>query len=247
MVVKNEIATVYLNEPETLNALSQSLKEKLLLTLEEVEKRSDIKIILLAGNGRAFCAGGDIKAMGDTYDPLKIKDGMEISGKIIRKIREMPKIVICTLHGYAAGAGMSIALAADLIVAEESTKFVLSFKNVGLIPDLGLHYHLPNIIGEWRAKEWMWSGKTISVDEAVQLGFVNQKVPQGELLKRAFEMAEELSKGPFDAYIASKEIINSRSTANLNEVIARENTMQTILRGTEQHTRSVKVFLSKSK
>ncbi|MEK3934851.1 enoyl-CoA hydratase-related protein [Sporosarcina sp. FSL W7-1349] len=243
--IRNEIVVIYLNEPKSLNALSQRLKEELLKALDETEKMQEVKVILITAKGRSFCAGGDIKAMAAPYDPMEIKRNMDLSAKIVQKIREVPKIVICMLHGYVAGAGISLALAADLILAEEETKLVLSFKNVGLIPDLGLHFYLPSIVGEWKAKEWMWSGKTITVEEAAQFGMVNQKVPKGELIQEGFAVAEELAKGPIDSFITSKEIMNSNSIDNLKKTMARENAMQAIMRGTVQHTQALEAFVSK--
>lgn len=243
--LEKNIAIVYFNEPSTLNALSKNLKEELMLTLEELEKNDEVKVILFTGKGKAFCAGGDIKAMGMPYDPLDIKGGMDLSKRIIEKIRGIPKVTLAAVHGYAAGAGMSVALATDLVFAEEDTKFILSFKNVGLIPDLGLHHYLPQKIGQWKAKEWMWTGKTVFVEEAIQCGLVMEKVPKGKLMHRAIEFASELTNGPIDAYIISKSIVNSTSNLKIEDVMARENDLQTILRGTESHQQAVQSFFVK--
>lgn len=243
--INNSIAYIYLNEPNSLNALSKQLREQLLFSLEEIEKNDQIKFVVLSGKGKAFCAGGNVKAMNEPFDSLDIHKSMELSRKILEKIRTMPKIFACAVHGYVAGAGIGLALSTDLIFAETDTKFLLSFKNIGLIPDLGLHYYLPRKIGEWKAKEWMWTGKTLSVEEAIQYGIVMVEVEKEKVLARITEFAHELINGPIDAYIVSKLIINSTSDLNLDNVIARENAMQTILRGTEVHQVALQTFLNR--
>lgn len=247
MSVDNRIAYIYLNEPNSLNALSNRLKEQLLLKLDELERNDEVLCIILAGKGKSFCAGGDLRAMQDPYDPLAIKRGMSLSKRIVEKLRNMTKITIAAVHGYAAGAGMSLALANDLVFAEEDTKFVLSFKNVGLIPDLGLHYHLSQRVGEWKAKEWMWTGKTITVEEAMQYGLVMEKVKKGKIFDRVTEFAKRLVEGPIDAYVTSKSIINQTGSMKIEDVMERENDMQSILRGSEGHRSALENFLNRRK
>jgi len=231
----DHMAIVTLNEPDSLNALTNELKKQLMNELDVIEKNDQIKCVVLTGKGRAFCAGGDVKAMQEDYEPQKIQQSMDVSRQIINKIRTMPKIVVAAVHGYAAGAGMSLALAADLIFAEARTKFILSFKNVGLIPDLGLHYHLPRKVGYWKAKEWMWSGKTLTADEAVDYGFVLEAVENNQVLERAVEYTNKLAEGPINAYIHSKLLMNESHDMTLDQVMNNDNSLQTIIRGTDEH------------
>jgi 2-(1,2-epoxy-1,2-dihydrophenyl)acetyl-CoA isomerase len=243
---QHDISTIYLNEPDSLNALSKKMKTELLTLLNEVESDPTVHIVIIAGKGRAFCAGGDVKAMAeDPYDPAEIKRNIEISARIIERIRHMPKIVIAAVHGYAAGAGMSLALAADLIIAEEETKFILSFKNVGLIPDLGIHYYLPRLVGEWKAKEWIWEGLKLTAEEANKHGLVKEVVPKGNGHPRALALARELSAGPLQALIATKLIINRSSDWKLEDIVAKENDIHTLLRGTKDHKEGVAAFFAK--
>ncbi len=240
------IATIYLNEPETLNALSMNLKYQLLDTLNEIERDNHINVVIIAGKGKAFCAGGDVKAMArDEYDPIVIKRNLEVSTSIIDKIRKMRKITIAAIHGYAAGAGLSLALSSDLIVAEEETKLILSFKNVGLTPDLGIHYHLPRIVGEWKAKEWIFKGMKLSVEEAVNYGFLIDVVPKGQSQEKAFELASELAAGPLQAFIQSKLLINSGSNLKLEDIMEKENDLHTILRATNDHKEGINAFFER--
>lgn len=242
------IATIYFNEINTLNALSQSLKMNLLKTLRTLEDDLTVRVIILTGNGRAFCAGGDVKNMAnESYDPSHIKRNLEISTTIIQLLRSMKKIIISAIHGPVAGAGISLALASDIIVAEEKTKLILAFKNVGLSPDLGIHYHLPKIVGEWKAKQWIWQGKNISVEEAVEQGFTIDIVPRGSHVTRALEIAHNLDEGPFQAFMYSKEMINQAESLTLDEVLMRENNAHIILRSTVNHKEGIEAFLEKKK
>jgi len=239
----NQTAIVTLNEPDSLNALTNDLKNNLMNTLEIIEKDNNIKCVILTGAGRAFCAGGDVKAMQEDYHPQDIQSSMNLSRQIINKIRHMPKIFIAVVHGYATGAGVSLALASDLIFVENQTKFILSFKNVGLIPDLGLHYHLPRKLGYWKAKEWMWSGKLFTAKEAVDYGFAIEKVEENKGVERALEYAESLLKGPINSYIHSKLLINESHNMTLDQVMNHENNLQTIIRGSDEHKRFLNHFL----
>ena len=243
----HQIAVIYLNEPETLNAFSKDLKEQLLFTLKEVEQDKSIHVVILSGKGKSFCAGGDLKGMAKKHTTLEIKQTMEQAAKIVELIRRMPKVVISAVHGYAAGAGMSLALSSDLIIAEEGSKFSLSFKNVGLIPDLGLLYHLPKKVGEWKAKEWIWKGVTIPVEEAYDYGFIYEIAPKNKALESAFVLAEELMNGALQAFIHSKFIINSSSSLSFEEVLQKENMGQTFLRTTLDHREGVESFIEKRK
>jgi len=243
--ITGPIATVYLNEPDSLNALTKSLKESLYVALEQIENNHEIKVVIFTGRGRAFCAGGDVKAMKQDYDSLEAKKGMDLSAKIIKKIRQLEKITISAVNGYAAGAGMGLAISTDIIIAEENAKFYLSFKNVGLISDLGLHYHLPRIVGEWKAKEWMWKGRIITAQEAQKYGFVAEVVPTEKLMEKAYDLANELVEGPIQSYIFSKQIINHSQNLSLDGVLERENNIQTIIKGTEEHKNAVEKFFLK--
>ena len=240
------MATLFLNEPETLNALGKQLKRELLSVLNELEFDSSLHTIILAGKGKAFCAGGDVKGMAnDPYDPIEIKRNIEISTRIVERIRNMPKLVIAAIHGYAAGAGLSLALASDMILAEEGTKLILSFKNVGLTPDLGIHYHLPRLVGEWKAKEWIWEGMKLTAEDSLKYGFIKEIVPKGEVHNRAFVLAQQLSEGPVQVFIESKLMINKSSNLKMEDILAKENEMHVIMRGTPEHKEGLAAFFEK--
>lgn len=245
---QGSIAQIYLNEPEKINALSTELKEELLPTLNEIEFNPDIKVVILAGKGRAFCAGGDVKGMAQAeFNSAVIKRNMDFSSTIIERLRKMQKIVIAAIHGYCAGAGLSLALSSDMIVAEEDTKLILSFRNVGLIPDLGIHYHLLRIVGEQRAKEWIWQGMKITVEDAVKEGFTIRIALKDKHMKEAMKWAEKFAEGPFQAFVYSKQLINHSSHLTMGDILARENEIHTILRTTIDHKEGLNAFFEKRK
>lgn len=240
-----DIATIYLNDPDHLNALSPAIKDGLINSLEIAKNDLSVKVIILAGKGRSFCAGGDIKAMGGSENVMEIKEKMDYTASIIEMIQKLNKPIITAVQGYAAGAGFSLALASDMIIAEEDAKFKLAFKNVGLIPDLGLHYFLPKAVGMWKAKELIWSGATVTAQEGEKYGFVNKVVPDGMSYEVAMQVANDLAKGPTLAYAQTKSIINRSSSFDCDTVLEMENYAQSILRKTEDHFEGIHAFREK--
>ncbi|KGA99068.1 hypothetical protein AJ85_17420 [Alkalihalobacillus alcalophilus ATCC 27647 = CGMCC 1.3604] len=242
----NEIATIYLNEPDSLNAMGLKLIKELTTVLRELEEDRSIKVVILAGKGKSFCAGGDIKMMAnEDLTLLKTKEVIDDFTGIVATMRKMTKVIIAAVHGYVAGAGMSLALAADLIVAEEDSRFVLSFKNIALIPDLGIHYHLPKVVGELKAKEWIMRGVNLTAQDAKAERLVSEVVAKGALLETANGLAAEIASGPTQAFVSSKRIIHDSFDSSFEEVIEKENAAQIIMRGTDDHREGIQAFFEK--
>lgn len=239
------VGLIYLNEPESLNALSASLKEGLMRALDELENDHETKVLLITGKGRAFCAGGDIRAMSGQQTVLEAKERIDDTAKIVKKMIHMKKPIVAAVHGYAVGAGFSLALACDVIVAEEGSKFGLAFKNIGLIPDLGLHFFLLRTASPWKAKEWIWTGAMIPAEEGVQHGFVNRLAPKGQGLQTSKELAQQLAQGPLQAYKLTKSILRQASNMGLEQVLELENFGQSALRQTKDHQEGVQAFREK--
>ncbi|WP_249593902.1 enoyl-CoA hydratase/isomerase family protein [Peribacillus frigoritolerans] len=238
------VATIFLNVPNTLNALKPSLEEALYNALIELKDDSQVKVILLTGKGRAFCAGGDISTMGNV-DVIDFKQRMDFLSNLVQILGEINKPIIAAVHGYATGAGFSLALASDIIVAEKGAKFGLAFKNIGAIPDLGGHYFLPRAVGPWKAKEWIWTGAMITAEEGERQGFVNRLAEPGEAYQQAKELAIELSQGPSLAYAYTKAIINGSANQNLDDVLTLEGFSQSFLFQSQDHQEGVKAFREK--
>jgi 2-(1,2-epoxy-1,2-dihydrophenyl)acetyl-CoA isomerase len=239
------VASILLNEPESLNALSPEMRKDFVNALIDVEEDENIRVVIIAGKGRAFCAGGDIRQMEKQVTPLENKIKMEIVARIVTLMQKMKKPIIAAVHGYAAGAGFSIALASDLVVAEEGTKFVLAFKKIGLVPDLGAHYFLPRIVGTWKAKQLIWSGATITAEQGEQLGFVTKLVSLGNAYQKAYEIASDLANGPIQAFYHTKSIINQSSNFELDAVLELESYAQSILKTTKDHQEGISAFREK--
>ena len=172
--MKNRIGHIILNRPDKLNALSREMVEQVIHSLNTLLQDDAIKAIIVSGNGKAFCAGGDIESMKNLSDANEIVKWIDFVSGLSKKLMDMDKYVIAAVHGYAAGAGFSIALAADFIIADEDAKFALSFTNIGLIPDLGLIKLLTERVSPPIAKEWISSGKVISAQEAHSNGIINR-------------------------------------------------------------------------
>ena len=197
------IAVITLNSVETLNALDSELIYELNQVLDKVENDSKVKIVLVTGKGKAFSAGGNVKSMGDrtTLETIEI---MSHATRVITRITEMKKIFISAVNGYAMGAGFSLALACDIILAQKNAKFGLSFINVGLVPDCGLLHFLPKIVGPWKAKELIFSGAIITAEEAFQYGIVNQIGRRKSSINRRTRIRKRISCWTFAGYDACK-------------------------------------------
>lgn len=206
----NGIATILLNRPDRLNALNAELALGLNQALGRVAADDTVRVAVLAGAGRAFCAGGDLSTIGAGRKSGAAKDlepilraGMEI----VVRIRTMPQPVVAAIQGAAAGAGMNIALAADIRVAAEEATFGQNFAKVGLFPDYGGMYFLPQLIGPSRAAEMFYTGDMIDARTALQLGLVNRVVAAAQLEAEVRTLAEEIAQGPPIAIRAVKRML----------------------------------------
>jgi 2-(1,2-epoxy-1,2-dihydrophenyl)acetyl-CoA isomerase len=242
----NSILTLTLNRPESLNAFSAEMILGIKSALKDAQNNPEIRAIVIKGSGRAFCAGGDVKNMGEK-SPLTTYDFIAYLNECILTMRDTEKPIIAVVHGYAAGAGSSLALAADLIVAAEESKFALSFSQVGLISDGGGSYHLTKLIGPYLAKQFYFSAEPIPVERLYQLGVVNQIVPLEKLDEEVNNLATKLANGPGRAYGVQKKIINRAVTSTLDEILEMERASQPLMNLTEDHQEGVAAFKEKRK
>ncbi|NRG45546.1 enoyl-CoA hydratase [Bacillus sp. CRN 9] len=242
--VKTGVMTLTLNRPESLNSFSPVIIEGLKESLTKAKEDANIKVVVLKGAGRAFSAGGDVKRMG-SGSPLGTYEHIGKLNELIVQMSKLEKPIIAAVHGYAAGAGFNLALASDLILAEEDSKFILSFSKVGLISDGGGLYHLPRLIGLNKAKELFFHAEPLSVDEAYKLGIVNQIYAKELFAQKVEAYAQKLAEGPSLSYGFIKKIANQSFSSTLEEVLEQERITQATMVTTNDHLEGVQAFKEK--
>lgn len=193
------IATLVMNRPDRLNALNTELVTSLNDAFARLAKDASVRVVVLTGAGRAFCAGGDLVAIGQGQKTGAIR-GLQLllaSGtQAVLTMRTMPQPVIAAVNGAAAGAGMNLALAADIRIAAEEAMFGQNFAKVGLFPDFGGTYFLPQLVGPAKAAELFYTGDMIDAKTALRLGIVNQVVPASQLETEVNSLAQKIAQGP---------------------------------------------------
>jgi 2-(1,2-epoxy-1,2-dihydrophenyl)acetyl-CoA isomerase len=243
------VATIRLNNPGRLNALTPTLTAELLETLGELGSDPDARAIVITGEGRGFSAGADLSALQEPY--LKgerpklsffLKEGYN---KLIPLLAETPKPVIAALNGVVAGAGVSLALACDYRIASDAASFSMAFVRIGLIPDAGSCYLLPRTVGMAKALELALLSEKVDAETALQIGLVNRVVPADRLMEEANALASKLAALPTAAIGMTKRIFLEASRLSLAETMDREAVVQDQAAGTDDHIEGVMAFLEK--
>lgn len=240
------IAVITMNRPQNLNALNEALADEIVSALHEAEIDDDVRVVVLTGAGRAFCAGGDLRSLDalTTFDARR-RFVAKVGG-IAKKIHDMPKPVIAMINGVAAGAGFNLALACDMAYAVESARFIQSFVGVGLSPDCGGFYFLAKIVGIAKTKELMFTARPIDAAEALRLNIVNGVFPADRLKAEVLAVAEEIGgKAPL-AIAMTKQGINNYH-ASLADTLTFESLASASLLGTEDFKEGVAAFAEKRK
>lgn len=241
------IATISLNRPEVYNALNDEITFELQEAFREVARDESIRVVVLTGEGKAFCAGQDLKASASA-GKRSFKDSLHKRyNPIIRAMRNLPKPIICRLNGVAAGAGCSIALACDIIVASDEASLIEVFINIGLVPDSGSSFFLPRLTGMARAFELCTMGSKVSAQEAVKLGLINRSVPAERLDAEVKVYAEYFSGAPTKAIGLIKKMLNKSAHATLDEMLDYEAYCQEIAGSSDDYREGVAAFLEKRK
>lgn len=243
--VQDSVMSITLNRPEALNAFSPDMMDGLMEAIQEAKVNSDIRVVVLSGAGRSFSAGGDVKGMGGQKSPIDAYDHIGRLNELILAMRELEKPIIGAVHGFAAGAGFNLALACDMIIAAEESKFVLSFAKVGLVSDGGGSFFLTRLVGPHKAKELLFHAEPITAKQAYELGILNQVHPQETLKEEVMKVAEKLSKGPGKAYGFMKRLVNQAMVSDLDEILEQERITQATMITTEDHKEGVRAFVEK--
>jgi len=239
---------IALNRPERMNAWSNGLSADLLAVLRAAAGDDTVRAVMLTGNGRAFCAGADLKEGAgqavagelDTYSVLT-----RWYHPIVTTIREMPKPVVTAVNGPAAGAGLSLALAGDLVVAAESAYFTLAFVGIGLVPDGGASLFVPSRVGFARAAEMALLGEPVPAAKAVDWGLINAAWPDAEFAGKADALLARLSAGPTRSYAGSKRELNHWLYDRMAAHLELEASLQGELAKSADFAEGVSAFLEK--
>jgi 2-(1,2-epoxy-1,2-dihydrophenyl)acetyl-CoA isomerase len=245
---EGNIATVLLNRPERMNALNAAVAVGLNEALGRIETDKEIDVVVLAGAGRAFCAGGDLAVIGrgrEKNDLTELDPILRAGMNAVLRIRTMRQPVIAAVHGAAAGAGMSIALAADIRIASEDAMFGQNFAKVGLFPDYGGSYFLPELVGPAKAAEMFYTGDMIDAAETLRLGIVNRVVPLAQLQSEVRALAQKIANGPQIAIRAVKRVLFADAKQELTKALEREVEQQMKCFSSEDCGEGIRAFFEK--
>ena len=241
---ENGIATITMNRPESLNSLNDGLAEGMIAAIDKAEADETVRVVILTGTGRAFCAGGDLGFL-KSLDNFEAASGfIARAGEVTRRIYTSPKPFIAFVNGTAAGAGVNFMLACDIIIASEKAKFTEAFSKVGLIPDCGGMYLVSKTVGLHAAKELMLTADIIDAKEALRIGLVNHIYPDEEIKDRVMELAEKLAARPMTTLAHIKSITNDISLT-LDGVLKKEPDIQASLMLGPEGTEGMSAFLEK--
>lgn len=243
------VRTITLNRPDVLNSINTGMLQELGRAVRDADRDKGVRCLILTGAGRGFCAGQDLADVADRYksdNPIELGHHLrKFYNPLIIRLRKMEKPVIASVNGVAAGAGCSLALAADMRVAAESAGFIQAFIKVGLVPDSGSTFFLPRLIGVARTLEMACTGRKISAEEALRVGLVNQVVSDGELAEAAMKLARRLASLPPRGIALTKRAINAAWGSDLETQLEYEAMLQTTVGKTADHREGVAAFLEK--
>ena len=251
--IEAKVAIITLNRPEVRNAINDAMRTEFVTALESVAKDDGVRAVVLTGQGKAFCAGGDIAGMKERLKapPGEVGfNGWRRQGQVHKSVgllHGMPKPVIAAVNGAAAGLGCDMALACDFIVASDAAMFTMSFVKRGLVSDGGGMYFLPRRIGLARAKELIFTGRSVAAQEALAIGLADRVASAGTLLAEATAWARELSQGPRASIAFSKAILDRTFESAEEQIFALGREAQAVCYTTVEHQESVAAFLDKSK
>ena len=232
--------TLTLNRPEALNALNAQMRAELLQAVNAARRDDTVRAVVITGAGRGFCAGADLRG-GSSERQFRRVLTTEYN-PLMESIRALPQPVVAAVNGVAAGAGVSLAFAADIVVASDDARFVPAFNRIGLVPDSGLARTLVRAVGRHRAFEILMGERKLDADDARDLGLVAAVVPADRLAVAAHELARRLARGPTRAIGLTKRLLNAAEDATLSETLASEAALQELAGRTDDHAEGVAAF-----
>lgn len=241
------VATLTLNRPEVFNAFNEQQSYDVINALKAVEKDKSIRVLVITGAGKAFCSGQDLKSIAGMKDRSLAESLYKRYNPMIKAMRNLPIPIICKLNGVAAGAGCSIVLACDLVVASETAALIEVFVNVGLVLDSGSSYFLPRLVGSAKAFELATMGSKVSATEALALGMVNRVVKPEDLEEETNKMAQYYANAPTLAIGLMKKMLNKSFHSDLDTMLQYEAYCQEIAGRSNDNKEGVAAFNEKRK
>ncbi len=243
---QSHVRTITLNRPDDLNALNERMARELQAELAGVAEDRSVRCLVLTGAGRAFCAGQDLKEVTGAPEPVDYREIIHRRyNPIVRRFRSMEIPIIASINGAAAGAGWSLALACDLRIASREAKFISAFGSIGLVPDAGMTWMLPRLVGLAKALEISWFGDPLTAAEAVQLGLVNRLAAPDELAAATGAWAATLARAAPQSLALTKQAMYASPASDLDSQLEREARLQGIAGRTKDYIEGVKAFLDK--
>lgn len=243
---ENKIAIITLNRPEVFNSFNREMALSLQNILDDCENNPDVRAIVLTGNGKAFCAGQDLKEVTDPDSNPGFKKILEEHyNPIITRIRSIKKPIIGAINGVAAGAGANIALACDIVVAHEKVSFIQAFSLIGLVPDSAGTYFLPRLIGFQKAQALAMLGDKISAEDAEKMGMIYKMIPLENFEEEVDKLAIKLANMPTKALGMIKELFNKSMTNTLEQQLALESKLQIEAAQSDDYKEGVTAFIEK--
>jgi 2-(1,2-epoxy-1,2-dihydrophenyl)acetyl-CoA isomerase len=246
--VTGAVATITLNRPEGMNALTVEVKESLLEAVAAVRDDDRVRAVVLTGTGRAFCVGQDLRehaALIDAGDDAPLRTVGQHYNPLVTMIATMPKPVVAAVNGAAAGAGLGIACACDFRIGASGARWTTAFAGIGLTADSGLSWTLPRLVGAGRATALLLLAEPFTTEQALDMGMLSAVVAADQVLTVATELATRLSAGPTAAYACIKESVGYAANASLVDALAKEDELQTRAGATADHAAAVRSFLAK--
>lgn len=215
--LENQLATITLNRPQVGNALNGTMCRELMEVVTAIDVDRGVRAVLLNATGKLFCGGGDLVAQ--SPDPGELERGFRaMSGLLhiaVARLMRLPVPVVVAVQGVAAGAGLSIACAGDIVLASESARFTMAYTRAGLVPDGGASYVLPRLVGLRRAQELIFTNRMLSAAEAHAMGLITRVVPDADLAAESKQLAEQLAAGPTSAFAGVKRLLASSSVSSI--------------------------------
>lgn len=244
--IDNGIGTITLNRPDSYNAANEQMTTELTAALNDARSNNDVRCIVITGAGKAFCSGQDLKDAPTGGGTRSLRDSLERRyNPIIRLMREIPKPIIAGVNGVAAGAGLSLVLAADVRIMSASAKFVEAFIGIALIPDSGATWFYPRMMGYTKAFEFATLNKPITAEQALEIGMVNSVSHPKAFAASLQNVAEQYASGPTQTYGFVKELLQRGMQEPLNNMLEAEADYQQRAGESHDYQEGVKAFIEK--